>query len=65
MTPSILLWIQVVAYVTSVLGTFVAAWFAFFVIWPSIRRQNQTADRIEFLVSHLKQKKIDDIVGGL
>lgn len=65
MTPQILTWIQAVAYLVSIVGTVAAAWFAVFVIWPSIRRQNKMAERIERLAGHLERKGTDDLLSGL
>lgn len=39
------------------------AWFALFIIWPSIRRQSRLGDRIDTLIDKA-HKKLDAGVGG-
>lgn len=65
MPQEALIWIQAVAYLVSIAGTVGAAWFAICVLWPSIRRQNQLASKIERLLLHLEGRKVDDIMRDL
>lgn len=53
--------LQIVAQTCHVLGFVGATMFTIFVLWPSIRRQNKTAERIERLVDHIEKKSIDNL----
>lgn len=55
------IWFQVLLGVIAILGFFGGAWFALFIIWPSIRRQTRLGERIDDLIDKAN-KKLD--VGG-
>ena len=51
-------WLQIAAYSAGILGTLGGAWFAIFVIWPSIRKQEEFFRKIE-------QRGVDKLIDGL
>jgi len=58
-------WLQIAALSVGILGTFGGTWFALFVIWPSIRRQNELAVKMEAFFQKVEQRGIDKIIEGL
>jgi len=56
------IWFQVLLGVIAILGFLGGAWFALFIIWPSIRRQTQIGDKMEKLIDAVG-KKISGVEG--
>ena len=54
-------WLQQAAYAANVLAFIGATTFTMLVLWPSIRRQNKTAEKIDRLVDHLEKKSVDNL----
>ena len=53
--------LQHAAQLANVLAFLGATTFTLFVLWPGIRRQNRTAEKIDRLVEHLKKKSVDNM----
>lgn len=58
-------WIQIAAYVAGVLGFIEATLFGLLVLWPSIRKQNQLARRMESFFSKVEQRGVDKLIDSL
>lgn len=58
-------WLQIAAYSAGILGTIGGAWFALGVIWPSIRKQNQLAVKMEAFFSKVEQRGVDKLIDSL
>jgi uncharacterized membrane protein len=56
-------WFQVLLGVIAILSFVGGAWFALFIIWPSIRRQTKLGDRIDELINKA-HKKLESGVDG-
>ena len=60
-----LAWFQIVAYAFSIAWGTGAALFTVLVLWPSIRRQNQLAVKMEAFFQKVEQRGVDKIIDSL
>jgi uncharacterized membrane protein len=58
------IWFQALLGVIAILGFLGGAWFALFIIWPSIRRQDRRADQIEQWMESDEAKSIRTAILG-
>ena len=58
-------WLQVAAHVVAIVAGLGGIFFAVFVLWPSIRRSNRTADRISDALDRAEKNGVDRLLKDL
>ena len=58
-------WLQVSAHVVAIMAGLGGIFFAIFVLWPSIRRSNRTADKISDVLDRAEKKGVERMLEDL
>lgn len=58
-------WLQIFAHIVAIMAGIGGIFFALFVLWPSIRRSNKTADKISSALDRAEKKGLDKILEDL
>ena len=58
-------WLQIGAHVVAIVAGLGGIFFAIFVLWPSIRRSNRTADKISDVLDRAEKKSLDSLIDKL
>lgn len=58
-------WLQIAAHVVAIIAGLGGIFFAVFVLWPSIRRSNRTADKVSQALDRVEKKSVDKILEDL
>lgn len=58
-------WLQVAAHVVAITAGLGGIFFAVFVLWPSIRRSNRTADKISDVLDRAEKKGVERMLEDL
>ena len=58
-------WLQVSAHVVAIMAGLGGIFFAVFVLWPSIRRSNRTADKISDVLDRAEKKGVERMLEDL
>ena len=58
-------WLQIAAHVVAIIAGLGGIFFAVFVLWPSIRRSNRTADKVSQALDRAEKKGVDKILENL
>ncbi len=58
-------WLQIVAHAVAIVAGMGGIFFALFVLWPSIRRSNRTADKISQALDRAEKKGVDKLLENL
>ena len=59
------MWLQVSAHVVAIMAGLGGIFFAIFVLWPSIRRSNRTADKISDVLDRAEKKGVERMLEDL
>lgn len=59
------MWLQIAAHVVAIIAGLGGIFFAVFVLWPSIRRSNRTADKVSQALDRVEKKSVDKILEDL
>lgn len=58
-------WLQIAAHVVAIIAGLGGIFFAVFVLWPSIRRSNRTADKVSQALDRAEKKGLDSFIEKL
>jgi len=58
-------WLQISAHIVAILAGTGGILFGLFVLWPSIRRSNRTADKISAALDRAEKKGVEKMLEDL